>query len=99
MAQVISELQGTSYYDLLKDSIEYYNKEKTTQILENRLDKLFLKIIKEISTHNYSTIGPTIRFLISKEYEIQNLKVIAKGVAENLSADFSKQFLVTEGAA
>ena len=82
---------------MLKDSIEDYNKEKTAQVLENRLDRLFLKIIKEISTQNYSTIGPTIRFLVFKEYEVQNLKVITKGVAENLSNDFTKKFLVTEG--
>lgn len=98
VAQVISGLEGTSYYEILKNSIEEYNKEKTVQILENRLDNLFLKIIRDISTQNYTTIGPTLRFLVSKEYEIQNLKVIAKGVAENLSKDFIKKFLILEGA-
>jgi vacuolar-type H+-ATPase subunit C/Vma6 len=97
VAQVISGLEGTSYYNILKDSIEYYNREKTVQILENKLDCLFLKLIKEISTKNYVTIGPTIRFLVFKEYETQNLKVIAKGIAENLSAELTKKFLVTEG--
>ena len=96
VAQVIDHLAGTSYYNMLKDSIEEYNKEKTVQILENRLDSLFLNLIKDISTQNYSTIGPTIRFLVFKEYEIQNLKVIAKGVSEELSTDFTKKFLVTE---
>jgi len=99
VAQVINGLQGTSYYNILKDSIEEYNKEKTVQILENKLDRLFLNLIKQISTQNYSTIGPTLRFLIFKEYEIQNLKVIAKGVAEGLSAEFTKKFLVMEGEA
>jgi vacuolar-type H+-ATPase subunit C/Vma6 len=98
VGQVISGLEGTSYYNILKDSIEYYNQEKTVQILENKLDCLFLKLIKEISTKNYVTIGPTIRFLVFKEYETQNLKVIAKGITENLSAELTKKFLVTEGA-
>jgi len=98
VGQVISGLEGTSYYEILKNSIEEYNKEKTVQILENRLDTLFLKILKDISTQNYTTIGPTLRFLVSKEYEIQNLKVIAKGVAENLSKDLIKKFLILEGA-
>ena len=69
------------------------------QILENKLDGLFLDLIKDISMNNYSTIGPTLRFLIFKEYEIQNLKVIAKGISEDLSSDFTKQFLVVEGVA
>ena len=98
VGQIISGLEGTSYYNILKDSIENYNREKTVQILENKLDCLFLKLIKEISTKNYVTIGPTIRFLVFKEYETQNLKVIAKGIAENLSAELTKKFLVMEGA-
>lgn len=98
VAQVINQLEGTSYYNTLKDSIEEYNREKTVQILENRLDNLFLDLIKEISLKNYSTIGPSLRFLIFKEYEIQNLKVIAKGIAEDLSKDFTKKFLVREGS-
>jgi len=96
IGQVISGLEDTSYYETLINSIEEYNKEKTVQILENRLDTMFLKIVKDISTQNYTTIGPTLRFLVFKEYEIQNLKVIAKGVAENLSKDFIKKFLILE---
>ncbi len=97
VAQVINQLAGTSYYNILKDTIEEYNRDKTVQILENRLDSLFLDLIKEISLNNYSTIGPTLRFLIFKEYEIQNLKIIAKGIAEDLSKEFTKQFFVMEG--
>ncbi len=74
-----------------------YNKEKSVQLLEVALDQRFLKIVKDISTQNYISIGPTIRFLISKEFEIMNLKIIAKGIAENLSKDFIKKFLVLEG--
>ena len=98
IGQIISGLEGTSYYEILKNSIEEYNKEKTVQILENQLDNLLLKILKEISIKNYTTIGPTLRFLVYKEYEIQNLKIIAKGVAENLSKDIIKKFLIMDGA-
>ena len=97
VGQIISGLEGTSYYNILKNSIEEYNKEKSVQILENRLDTLFLKILKDISIQNYTTIGPTLRFLIFKEYEIQNLKVIAKGIAEDLPKDIIKKFLILEG--
>jgi vacuolar-type H+-ATPase subunit C/Vma6 len=99
VAQVINQLEGTSYYNMLKDSIEGYNKEKTVQTLENKLDRLFLNQIKDISLENYSTIGPTIRFLFFKEYEIQNLKIISKGIAEDLSKELTKKFLVEEDAA
>ena len=98
VSQVISSLEGTSYYDVLKDSIEQYNKEDSVQILETALDGLFLKRVRDISMQSYISIGPTIRFLVSKEFELKNLKIIAKGVDENLSSDIIKNFLVTEAA-
>ncbi len=93
---VISSLEGTSYYDALKNVIEDFNKDRSVQILENALDSHFLKLVEDISTQNYVTIGPTIRFIVSKEFEIENLKIIAKGVSENLSLDIIKNFLVKE---
>jgi len=96
VSQAISSLEGTSYYNILKDSIEKYNKEQSAQVLEDAIDKLYLKHIKEISQENYITIGPTIRFIVSKEFEIRNLKAIAKGISENISSDLIKEILITE---
>jgi len=96
VSQVISSLEGTSYYNVLKDSIEIYNKEQSVQVLETSLDSLLLKLVSDISSQNYVTIGPTIRFLVSKEFEIRNLKIIAKGISEKLSSDNIKGFLVME---
>jgi len=94
--QIISSLEGTSYFNVLKDAIEQYNSEKSVQILENVLDGYFLKIIRDISIQNYLNLGPTLRFLVSKEFEIKNLKVIAKGIGERLSSDIIKRYLITE---
>ena len=96
VSQIITSLEGTSYYNILKDSIEKYNKDKSVQVLELALDQLFLSLVKEISIQYYINIGPTLRFLVSKEFEIRNLKVIVKGISENLPADFIKNLLVKE---
>jgi len=93
ISQVISSLEGTSYYDVLKDAIERFNNEKSVQVLENALDGLFLKLVADISTQNYVNIGPTVRFIVSKEFEIRNLKIIAKGISENLPSKMIKSFL------
>jgi vacuolar-type H+-ATPase subunit C/Vma6 len=55
-----------------------------------------LKFAKDISLQNYVNIGPTIRFLISKEFEIRNLKIISKGIEEKIHSDIIKNYLVTE---
>jgi V/A-type H+-transporting ATPase subunit C len=96
VSNVITNLEGTSYYDALKNNIEKYNQEKSVQVFETVLDETLLKIVREISTQNYTTIGPSIRFLVSKEFEIKNLKIIAKGVGENLSSDIIKSYLTME---
>ena len=96
VSQVISSLEGTSYYNSLKDSIEDYNKENSVQVLENALNCKFLQIVRDISTQNYVTIGHTIRFLTLKEFEIRNLKIIAKGVDESLPAEMINNYLIKE---
>jgi V/A-type H+/Na+-transporting ATPase subunit C len=96
VSQAITRLDGTSYYDYLKDKIEQYNKYNSVQVLENGVDQAFLNIIKDISTEHYVTIGPTIRFIVSKEYEVRNLKVLAKGVGEKISTDLIKRNLIIE---
>lgn len=98
VSQIINNLEGTSYYDALKDAIEIYNKEQSVQILETALDSLLLKLVAEISTQNYISIGPTIRFLVSKEFEIRNLKIVTKGVSESVSPEIIKTFLVKEAS-
>lgn len=94
--QVISSLEGTSYFEPLKNAIEIFHKEKSVQVFENELDNNFLRLVRNISTQNYVTIGPTIRFLVSKEFEIKNLKIIVKGIGEGLSSDFIKPLLIKE---
>ncbi len=95
---VISILEGTSYYDSLKNVIEEYNTVKSVQVLENALDSNLLKLVEDISTKNYVTIGPTIRFIVSKEFEIVNLKIVAKGIGEGLSTEIVKNYLVREAS-
>jgi len=97
VSQLISSLEGSSYYDPLKNSVEDYNREGSVQVLENALDRNFLNIVRDISMQNYVSIGPTIRFLVSKEFEIRNLKSIVKGIEENISSDTIKRVLVIGG--
>lgn len=96
VSQAITRLDGTSYYDYLKDKIEEYNQYNSVQVFENGVDQAFLNKIKDISTEYYVTIGPTIRFIVSKEYEIRNLKVLTKGIGEKISEDIIKRNLIVE---
>ncbi|MBN1860100.1 MAG: V-type ATPase subunit [Candidatus Thermoplasmatota archaeon] len=96
---LITALDGTSYFPLLSTKIEHYSKQKSVSMFETLIQSVFLLRVKQISLQNYLTIGPLLRFLVSKEFEIKNLKVIAKGIAENLPTELIKSNLVKEVAA
>jgi V/A-type H+/Na+-transporting ATPase subunit C len=96
VTQLISGLEGTSYYQTLKQAVEKNGKEKDIQALTTALDILLLHFIKQLSQQHYTTIGPTLRFLISKEAEIKNLKIISKGVIEQLSKELITPLFIME---
>ena len=94
--EAITALEGTSYFPALSAKLEQYKKEKSVQVFESSVESAFLGRVREISLHNYLTMGPSLRFLVSKEFEIKNLKVIVKGIAENISTEIIKNNLVKE---
>ncbi len=95
---IISGLEGTSYYEPLKNTIELYHQEDSVQYFETALDRYSLSLIRDISQHHYVTFGPTLRFLLSKEYEIQNLKISIKAIAEHLPSKRIQRLLITPEA-
>ena len=92
--QVISSLEGTTYFKWLRDAIEDYNREDSVQPLENALERCLLKQVKDVSVKYYLTLGPLLQFLVNKEYEIRNLKIIAKGVEENIDPQTIRKYLL-----
>ncbi len=94
--EVISHLEGTSYMSYLRDAIVEYEKENSVSPLEQALDVCFLHLLSNLSVEHTTSLGVGIRFVVSKEYETQNLKAITKGVLEGLSLDTIKKTVVTE---
>ena len=94
--EVISHLEGTIYMSYLRDAIVEYEKENSVFPLEKALDVCFLHLLSNLSVEYTSNLGVGIRFVVSKEYETQNLKAITKGVLEGLSLDTIKKTVVTE---
>jgi len=95
--EIISGLEGTSYYDTIKQGYEESKRYDNTQILEISLDKMMLKSVEEISMRNFPFLGPLLKFIVSRHFEIRNLKVIVKGIEENLSKDRIKPLLIIGG--
>ncbi len=84
--EIISLLEGTSYIKPLRDAIIRYEKEGIPT-LEIALDRQLIENITNIAIEDPMGLGPGIRFIVEKEFEARNLKVIAKGIGEGLPAD------------
>lgn len=85
----ISQLDGTSYYKFLYDT-----KPDITEI-EKRLDLALLKISEEIHSTYSNSIGPTLRFLVSKEYEANNIKTVIRGIESRVAPEVYEEVLIT----
>lgn len=96
ISEVISHLEGTSYISSLRDAIVEYEEEKSVYPLEKALDECFIHLLANLSIEHSMDLGPGIRFVVSKEYEIQNLKAIAKGIGEGLPPEKIRPMWVIE---
>jgi vacuolar-type H+-ATPase subunit C/Vma6 len=89
-------LNGTSYYQKLKQALDKQDSITSAQPLITALDSEMLSLLRNISQQYYVSIGPSLRYLISKQSEITNLKIICKGIEEQISSNHTLPLLVTE---
>jgi V/A-type H+-transporting ATPase subunit C len=87
IASSTAALEGTSYH--IKD-------EESIQSIENALDRFLLKAVEDISIKNFPLFGPLLRFMVAKEFEIRNLKIIVKGIEEGVEIERIKSLLILE---
>ena len=97
LKDVVSSLQGTFYFPFLKKELEKHGEKEGVQPFENALDESLLKVVENLSIKNFPLFGPLLRFIVAKEFEIRNLKVIVKGVEEKLGVERIKTLLILEG--
>lgn len=90
--EAMVELEGTSYAGLRRagDENDLYSKERY-------LDTMLLKITSEMMTRYVLSVGPTIRFLMCKEFEVRNLKAVTRGILEGLEPSEIKEMMIIEG--
>ncbi|OYT29408.1 hypothetical protein B6U98_02465 [Thermoplasmatales archaeon ex4572_165] len=94
--EIIESLDGTSYYAALKQASDKDDITKSVQTLITTLDRQILSFLRNISQQYYVSIGPTLRFLMSREAEITNLKIISKGISEHISSEHIAPLLIME---
>jgi V/A-type H+-transporting ATPase subunit C len=94
--ELVTELEGTPYLEIMREAMTNYTETKSIYALEAAFDKLLLQIAQEISSSALIAAGPTIKFIIAKEFEIRNLKALLRGLYENLPSEKIMPMLIME---
>ncbi len=92
LREAISVMNGTHMEQFFKDSME-----KGPAAVEAALERMLLEGSIGLS-HSYgSNIGPTIRYLVSQEMELKNIRTIIQGSFAGWDKDRIKSGLILEG--
>ncbi len=96
---VISQLSGTAYDQLLMPVLSQYPGPGSLIQFDLALDKFLLQTLSRISLVYYFTGGPLIRFMLVKEYEYRNIQVILAGLEEGVDTQTIRSLLVYDTVA
>lgn len=82
VTNVISGLEGTKYAEALADAVSIYNDTGDVAVFERALDVYLVEHTKSLASKKPLGVGPIIGYVIQKETEIKNLKIIARAKRE-----------------
>lgn len=96
LQELVTELEGTPYMETLRDALQEYSETKSIYSLEVALDRLLLNSASEIASSALIAAGPTIKFIVAKEFEVRNLKAVLRGLYEGMSSESIMPLLILE---
>ncbi|UCF08252.1 MAG: V-type ATPase subunit [Thermoplasmata archaeon] len=96
ISDLATELEGTPYLDIMKDALVQYQETKSIYALESAFDKVLLTTVREIESSALIAAGPTIKFIVAKEFEVRNLKAVLRGMHEQFAPDDIMPMLILE---
>lgn len=91
---VIRQLIGTAYDPILSPMLRSYPSSDTMLRLDLALDQYLLDTASRLGLVYYHTGGPLLWYLVAKEYELRNIRIILSGLYEGFSAEQIMQMMV-----
>jgi len=96
--EAVTLLEGTSVHLHLREGLPAFEETGDAYPLEAAVDRHLLQIVSDFSLKEFGLAGPSVRYIITKELEIRNLKAIFRGMGEGWSADEIRPMLVEEAS-
>ncbi len=93
---LVRELGSTEYGPYLEPVLTRYPDPGSLTGFDLALDQILVNTLERISLVYYFTGGPLIRFMLAKEYEYRNLRIIINGIMEKGDRETIKNLLVSD---
>ena len=93
---LISQLAGSRFDPYLSPEMREYPTPTSLMRLDIALDRMLLDTVYRLGLEFYHSGGPLIKYLVSKEFELRNIRVIISGIAEGLDAEIISRMVVLE---
>lgn len=91
LEEALVELEGTDYAELRKEGTA-----KGLFEIEMMLDSILLSVSSKLMSENVLRVGPVLKYLVSKELESRNLRVLIRGIKEGVSPERIKGMMIME---
>jgi V/A-type H+-transporting ATPase subunit C len=94
LAEIPGRLENAEYRNVVEEVISNYDRTKSVTVVEEIVDKHKFRLLKEILSPRVLSPLVVLWYLILKEIEIRNLRLILKAVFDSLSPGEIKDYLV-----
>ena len=89
---ISNRLKSTEYGNMLKESMEYYNKTDSFAALEKNIDNYLMTYMKKAKFFNLGP-EPLVVYMYARETEIRNLRIILVGKLNKVSESLIRERL------
>ena len=94
LPDIPGRIENAEYRNMVEEVISSYDRSKSVTVVEEIIDKHKFRLIKEILSPRVLSPLVIIWYLIIKEIEIRNLRLILKAVFDSISPEEIKGYLV-----
>ena len=94
LSDIPGRLQHTQYYNVVEEVVSSYDRTNSIAVIEEVIEKHKFRLSKEILSPR--VLSPLVMawYLILKEIEIRNLRLILKAASDNIAVEEIKNYLV-----
>ena len=94
LAEIPGRLENTQYHNVVEEVITNYDRSRSITVVEEIIEKHKFRLSQEILSPRVLSPSVIVWYLILKEVEIRNLRLILKAMFDNIPVEEVRNYLV-----